>query len=469
MRRSDSFAWRGVLPLGAVSAAVVLVAFGLGRGVWTANLHNGLLALALTSVGAYVALQRPGHREATLFLAAGLVEGVMFLGRQVGHDPAGRADSADRWLGWLGVWPLAAGLALTTLAIVSFPDGRLPSRRWRPIVAGVVALAALCSCLSALWPVEYASSGVLTPHPFSRSTPELATAAWNALAHSSYAAFQVLWLVAVVARWRTADARVRRQLRWLAAAALVSMVALAAGLVVAGTHIPGVLAATLLPVGAGWAIVHEQHVTAYEALSWLSRAGATSDDLPAAVAATAAEAFSAPGATLWMGPHDELHPIGVWPATTDAVGTRTTEGLRADGGEVREIVRDGDVAGALSVEARRAGPLTLAEHRLLDDLAGQAAWVVGHVGLARAIGQERAAGHLVHLTPRENDVLELLARGHTNRAICDELHLSVKTVEPIIGAIFDKLELHADPGTNRRVLAVLAYLRARSDDARTPA
>ena len=49
-------------------------------------------------------------------------------------------------------------------------------------------------------------------------------------------------------------------------------------------------------------------------------------------------------------------------------------------------------------------------------------------------------------------------------AICDEPHLSVKTVEPIVGTIFQKLELNADPASNRRVLAVLAYLRARPDD-----
>src|SRR6478735_6265098 len=57
---------RELLPLLAVSAAVVLVAFGFGRGLWLSNLHNGILALAFTCVGAYVAVQRPGHREAML-------------------------------------------------------------------------------------------------------------------------------------------------------------------------------------------------------------------------------------------------------------------------------------------------------------------------------------------------------------------------------------------------------------------
>ncbi|MCW2604130.1 MAG: two component transcriptional regulator, LuxR family, partial [Pseudonocardiales bacterium] len=56
-------------------------------------------------------------------------------------------------------------------------------------------------------------------------------------------------------------------------------------------------------------------------------------------------------------------------------------------------------------------------------------------------------------------VLELIARGLSNSAICGELHLSIKTVEPIVSAIFAKLGLHADAASNRRVLAALAYLR----------
>lgn len=53
-----------------------------------------------------------------------------------------------------------------------------------------------------------------------------------------------------------------------------------------------------------------------------------------------------------------------------------------------------------------------------------------------------------------------MARGLSNAAICAELHLSIKTVEPVVSTVFTKLGLHADAGSNRRVLAVLAYLRA---------
>ncbi|MCV7193375.1 response regulator transcription factor [Mycolicibacterium brumae] len=63
------------------------------------------------------------------------------------------------------------------------------------------------------------------------------------------------------------------------------------------------------------------------------------------------------------------------------------------------------------------------------------------------------------LTPREVDVLELMARGRSNAAIAAELVLSARTVEANINSIFGKLGLSADDGTNRRVAAVLRYLR----------
>ncbi|MEI2713493.1 MAG: response regulator transcription factor [Nocardioides sp.] len=64
------------------------------------------------------------------------------------------------------------------------------------------------------------------------------------------------------------------------------------------------------------------------------------------------------------------------------------------------------------------------------------------------------------LTPRERDVLRLIAEGRSNAAICAELHLSDSATTKHITAIFDKLGLHSSPEDNRRVLAVLSYLDA---------
>ena len=66
---------------------------------------------------------------------------------------------------------------------------------------------------------------------------------------------------------------------------------------------------------------------------------------------------------------------------------------------------------------------------------------------------------LERLTPRERDVLELMAQGLTNARIATDLYISVSSVEKHINAVFDKLGLANSTGMSRRVMAVVAYLR----------
>jgi len=73
--------------------------------------------------------------------------------------------------------------------------------------------------------------------------------------------------------------------------------------------------------------------------------------------------------------------------------------------------------------------------------------------------RRRAGGALAGLTSREHDILTLMAQGRSNRAICDRLFLSPKTVETHIGAIFAKLGLLPAADDHRRVLAVITYLK----------
>ncbi|MDJ0392432.1 response regulator transcription factor [Rhodococcus sp. G-MC3] len=66
---------------------------------------------------------------------------------------------------------------------------------------------------------------------------------------------------------------------------------------------------------------------------------------------------------------------------------------------------------------------------------------------------------LERLTPREHDILELMAQGLTNARISADLHISVSSTEKHINAIFEKLGLANSSGLSRRVVAVVAYLR----------
>ncbi|MDO9410641.1 response regulator transcription factor [Patulibacter sp.] len=67
---------------------------------------------------------------------------------------------------------------------------------------------------------------------------------------------------------------------------------------------------------------------------------------------------------------------------------------------------------------------------------------------------------LERLTPREREVLALMAEGRTNAAIAEALVVTGGAVEKHVTSLFQKLDLPVSQGDHRRVLAVLAYLRA---------
>ncbi len=67
---------------------------------------------------------------------------------------------------------------------------------------------------------------------------------------------------------------------------------------------------------------------------------------------------------------------------------------------------------------------------------------------------------LQRLTPREHEVLELMAAGNSNQGIATALVITVRAVEKYVSSIFDKLGLPATPADSRRVLAVLHVLRS---------
>ena len=72
----------------------------------------------------------------------------------------------------------------------------------------------------------------------------------------------------------------------------------------------------------------------------------------------------------------------------------------------------------------------------------------------------RQIGGLGALTPREREVLELMAEGRSNAAIAEAMVISSGAVEKHVSTIFGKLRLPSSDADNRRVLAVLQYLRA---------
>ena len=103
-----------------------------------------------------------------------------------------------------------------------------------------------------------------------------------------------------------------------------------------------------------------------------------------------------------------------------------------------------------------------APHALVDALrrvaTGRTAIDVDIVG--RLVRRQRTSGALDSLTPREQDVLRLIAEGRSNFGIGEALCLSPRTVEAHIASAFTKLALPDDERDNRRVHAALSWLRA---------
>lgn len=98
--------------------------------------------------------------------------------------------------------------------------------------------------------------------------------------------------------------------------------------------------------------------------------------------------------------------------------------------------------------------------RAIDTVVGGGSVLDPEV-VARLLSVRRADDPVAGLTPREQDVLALMAEGRSNRAIATELVVSEGAVQKHIGNIFTKLDLLPSDGDHRRVLAVLAWLQQR--------
>ena len=88
-----------------------------------------------------------------------------------------------------------------------------------------------------------------------------------------------------------------------------------------------------------------------------------------------------------------------------------------------------------------------------DELRGDAA-------VAAALGHQREDDPLRNLTPREREVLGLMAEGRSNTAIARKIVVTEGAVEKHVRNIFTKLDLPPDDEQHRRVLAVLTYLQS---------
>jgi len=120
-----------------------------------------------------------------------------------------------------------------------------------------------------------------------------------------------------------------------------------------------------------------------------------------------------------------------------------------------ELVREG-AAGVGYLLKDRVGDLAVFTDAVRRVAAGGSA--LDPQVVQRMVDRPRVETPLDELTPREREVLALMAQGRSNRAIADELVVTVAAVERHVTSIFSKLGLQQSPEDHRRVLAVLTYL-----------
>jgi two-component system, NarL family, sensor kinase len=421
----------GLLVAGAVSQVFDIAPASSGA----VNVFDFPLVAALTFmlVGGLVVPRQPRNPVGWLFVAIGVSSALAVLGA---------GFSAHRLMEWVYTWALGLAYGLLPLALLRFPDGRLPSRSWRPVAwATAVFLGlAVAGIAVAAW-----------EDPSLRNRTDVTL--W--VTRAGLLGIVLSMVVAVgslVVRWRRAEGDTRQQLKWLGFGAAFVPIAMVLQLV----PVPGMwaLAAVTVPVAAAAAILKYRLydidlflnrslvyatvtllvVALYMGIvAVLSAVFTTGTEWQRAVAAGAIALLFAPlrervqrGANrLLYGDRDDpyavvsrlgrrleqaVDPAAVLPQVVETVAdalqlpyaaielTGSVEGQQLVAGHGRQVgepeafamTYQGQVVGELLVTPRSpAEPFTAAERSLLEDLARQAGVAAHAVRLTADLQRSR--------------------------------------------------------------------------------
>jgi hypothetical protein len=265
-RTRTVLAWSLWLATFGCCAAGLAVTLAVVRPLTVAVLAQGaaralVYPLGYATVGLVLTLRRPANPIGWLYAAAGLmwslaIPGEPWVAQLVAeHHPLPLAAQAAAVYGEFN-WAPATILGVTLPALL-VPDGRLRSRRWRPVAAAAVVAAALALVGSSLAPARLEDLPI--DNPFGLAGPAGAIAA--AMASTGFilwAATLVAALTCVVLRFRAARGVERQQLRWVAAGAAAAVAGLMGGAAAPpDTALASVLYASVLcvPVAIGVAVL----------------------------------------------------------------------------------------------------------------------------------------------------------------------------------------------------------------------
>jgi hypothetical protein len=221
--------------------AVVLLVLNRDLGFRALTPHL-VLVPGFAVVGLVLAVRRPGHAIGWLFVGMGLVAAVHSFAFEYaiwGLVTAPGSLPAASWMAWLAYWTWSLNLPALALLLLLFPDGRVPSPRWR-VVPWLLGLAVVgVTVWSMLQPGPIDLSGVKIANPAGVAAlddPAIQAVGLvpNLLAVLTLFVGSVACALAPFVRRRRAQPIERQQLKWLAFVAAASGLAGAAGFLMVG-------------------------------------------------------------------------------------------------------------------------------------------------------------------------------------------------------------------------------------------
>jgi len=195
-------------------------------------------ALVCTTVGALIVMRRPENLVGWSLAAIGVGLAMTFAGfgsAGIRTEQAGLDDGLAGLSLWMGVVAFNPTMALVGLVMLVFPDGHLPSPRWRAPVGAVSVTILAATLVIAIKPGDF--DPTLPPNPFGIDHPVVQTIAPIALAAALVGSLGsiVLGAVAVASRFLRARGDTRQQLKWFLGAVALVAVTIVPGIVLSST------------------------------------------------------------------------------------------------------------------------------------------------------------------------------------------------------------------------------------------
>jgi len=211
--------------LGVLAFVYGALNYGSLDAVLTRVALQALWAMSFPLVGAVIATHRPRNPLGWIFLVIGISEGLVVFGYEyasyVFRTAPGTAPGGGLAV-WVAQWAWAPGLGLLlTFVPLLFPDGRLPSRRWRPVawLSAIPIVVIPLSTAVALW--SWRGPALLDPNNVSQGMQDLGVL--NFVPYILMMACGLACLGALLLRFRRARGIERQQLKWLLFASAVTI------------------------------------------------------------------------------------------------------------------------------------------------------------------------------------------------------------------------------------------------------